>query len=103
MLGNLFTLHLAGLVHNDIKPLNIVYSRDLGKWVFIDFGVSCCPKEQIGQESEISLRGTFEYIGPQMRQLGPNQRGKVDLFHNDLVGLQKSVEKMLNSHTIVLS
>jgi serine/threonine protein kinase len=31
-------LHLLNIVHNDIKPSNLMFNKNLNKWIFIDFG-----------------------------------------------------------------
>jgi len=33
-------LHLLNIVHLDIKPSNIMFSKQFNKFVFIDFGLS---------------------------------------------------------------
>ena len=37
---SLRVMHSLHIIHKDIKPHNIVYSKSLGKCVFIDFGLS---------------------------------------------------------------
>lgn len=39
-MNNLKVLNSIKFIHNDIKPANIVYSPNLGKHIFIDFGIS---------------------------------------------------------------
>jgi serine/threonine protein kinase len=44
-------MHSIGLIHKDIKPQNIVYSKKSGHCVFIDFGLSHFVKEKPYQKS----------------------------------------------------
>ena len=36
----LFDMHMLRVVHRDVKPTNIMFSKAFGKTVFIDFGCS---------------------------------------------------------------
>ena len=57
------------LVHADIKPQNIVYSRGLRKFVLIDFGLAIFIKEQVKEKTETYFRGTPFYAGEEMKEL----------------------------------
>jgi len=51
--------HLQGIAHNDIKPANIMFSRQARKATLIDFGLASKPKEvQIGG-------GTPSWLAPE--------------------------------------
>lgn len=41
-------MHQINLVHLDIKPDNIAFSRYFKKWVFLDFGFSDFIRENLG-------------------------------------------------------
>jgi serine/threonine protein kinase len=40
LLGSLFLMHMNGIVHFDIKLLNVMYHQNVDRWVFIDFGAA---------------------------------------------------------------
>ena len=40
MFKNLYVLHKLKIIHNDIKPENIMFSKKYNKWIFVDFGMS---------------------------------------------------------------
>jgi serine/threonine protein kinase len=41
-------MHNLNITHSDIKPENIVYSPNLKKLIFIDFGMSSYNPQKIG-------------------------------------------------------
>jgi serine/threonine protein kinase len=51
-------MHSLKVVHRDIKPDNIMYSKSFKKHVFIDFGGSVLLKESIGEKSLTKFLGT---------------------------------------------
>lgn len=57
----LLDLQQLGIVHGDVKPENMVYSRPTGCVKLIDFGLSFAGP--VGKES--SCRGTPEYMSPE--------------------------------------
>lgn len=57
-------LHRMGIVHVDIKPDNIMFSRGRKDLVFIDFGFSKAIEEPLGFKSSTLFAGTFEYCSP---------------------------------------
>ena len=62
LLEEMMTLHSYKIVHLDINPTNVMYSRKYEKLVFIDFGFSEVIKEDVGFKTETDFRGTIEYI-----------------------------------------
>ena len=76
----------------DIKPPNIMLSPSLNKAVFIDFGFAEVLAEECGFKTMTSFRGTMFYTSPEMRKLYLNVAGWVDLYYNDLFGLQMSLQ-----------
>lgn len=50
ILSNLQDLHRSGVVHRDVKPLNLILDQDSGKFKFIDFG-AC-----------VDLRSGYNYV-----------------------------------------
>lgn len=41
-------MHQINLVHLDIKPDNIAFSRHFNRWIFLDFGFSDFIDEKLG-------------------------------------------------------
>lgn len=41
-------MHSLNITHNDIKPENLIYSPELQKLVFIDFGLSEVNPQKVG-------------------------------------------------------
>lgn len=66
--GALDYLHSQNLVHNDIKPGNILYNSEHGRAVLCDFGMSF---DQTANQARIG--GTPYYIGPEY--IGHKLRG----------------------------
>lgn len=56
-------MHLLKIVHFDIKPINIMYSKELGKNVFIDFGIAEILNKEIWEKVETNYKGTYKYAG----------------------------------------
>ena len=63
---NLAVLHQLHIVHQDIKPENIMYSPSHDRPVFIDFGLSRIISEEIGKNTLTNFIGTVDFWGPEM-------------------------------------
>jgi serine/threonine protein kinase len=84
-------MHMLKVVHCDIKPSNIMYSRCYGKNVLIDFGVSDVINQEWGEKTLVSFRGTYEYCGQEIKDLFLMKQNKlVDMYRND-------VEQLVNT------
>ncbi len=85
-------LHSLNIAHCDIKPENIMYSREFGEPVFIDFGLTKSLKESVGEKTLTEFVGTFNYASPDMKQLISSGKGYVDMYANDYrsLGLSKT-------------
>jgi hypothetical protein len=62
--------------------------------VYVDYGVSSCNKEKIGQCSLAYFRGTLQYSTAEMAKLLSKGPGFVDLYWNDVHGLQLSIKNL---------
>ncbi|WP_017660645.1 trifunctional serine/threonine-protein kinase/ATP-binding protein/sensor histidine kinase [Baaleninema simplex] len=59
-------LHLAKIVHKDIKPQNVIYNRDSGRVQLIDFGIaSRLSQERPNLNPVNTLEGTLAYLSPE--------------------------------------
>lgn len=54
-------LHYFRLVHMDIKPENIMFSKTYEKLVFIDFGFSRVVNEEKGYKTKTQFHGSIRY------------------------------------------
>ena len=78
-------LHKFHIVHQDIKPENIMYSPHFDRPVFIDFGLSTIISENIGTKSETYYVGSINYWSPEMGKCFVKKKKMlVDLYYNDL-------------------
>jgi serine/threonine protein kinase len=57
---------LLKIVHQDIKPDNIMFSPIFKELVFIDYGVSKIIREVPGQRTLTRFVGTLDYCSPEM-------------------------------------
>jgi [calcium/calmodulin-dependent protein kinase] kinase len=55
-------LHKKDIIHRDVKPENIIFSRDLKTCKLIDFGVSF-KNDDDNKGSE--LKGTMRFMSPE--------------------------------------
>lgn len=91
---NLRIMHSFQICHCDIKPFNIVWSRERKRALFIDFGLSKMLKEKVGYLSYASFLGTFQYCSEEMKKLYYLKHRKyIDLYYNDTVGLSVTLKK----------
>jgi serine/threonine protein kinase len=88
-------MHMLKVVHCDIKPSNIMYSRLYDKNVLIDFGVSDVINQEWGEKTMVSFRGTYEYCGSEMKEIFLTKETKlVDLYRNDVEQLVNTLKRI---------
>ena len=87
-------MHHFGLIHKDIKPDNILISPR-GEFVLVDFNISTHIFERPGQKSLTYQEGTRRYMSPEMKNI-QRDVGEVDLYYNDMWGLQKAIKILQN-------
>ena len=62
--------HSRNIVHGDLKPSNVILTKNEARAVITDFGLACNPRDQDGEDREpkYSLRGTLDYAAPELLQ-----------------------------------
>lgn len=86
----LFTLHKLGIIHNDIKPENIIINKKSNKIKYIDFGLSC-------NSYKCYISGTPNYMNDiklQRFNLGTQLYNFIDGIYSDLFALNLSIMEM---------
>ena len=71
----LILCHKKNIIHRDIKIDNVFVTRD-GDFKLGDFGIA---KQLIGAEENMSIKGTYDYMAPEMILRQPYD-GKVDIY-----------------------
>lgn len=84
----LYAMHRAGFVHADLKPGNILVTRD-DEVKLIDLGQSC----RLG-EAKSRVQGTIDFIAPEQVQ-----KGRLD-ERTDVFGLGAALHRLLTGRPI---
>ena len=92
---NLAVLHFLQLIHKDIKPASILWSKKFKKFVFANYTLAQYVKTGPNIPTETYYEGTPEYMSPDMKVIKEGNVGLVDLYYNDAFALRKSLERMM--------
>lgn len=80
-------LHSKGIYHCDLKPENIVISKNVVK--IVDFGSCIISKKKVINVKSEEFLGTAGYLPPQIADY--SYKGDIDLEHVDLFGLGATI------------
>jgi serine/threonine-protein kinase len=86
-LAGLEAIHLAGLVHRDVKPENIMLTRS-GRVVVMDFGVA----KRLADKKLGSIAGTPAYMAPEQVK-GQEIDARADVFSAGLRGQREGLAR----------
>ncbi|MBI2788282.1 MAG: protein kinase [Elusimicrobia bacterium] len=70
--------HAQGVVHQDLKPANIMTAGDVAK--VMDFGIARCVRETMSTVSRLEVAGTPAYMAPEQELGGGAAAPAADIF-----------------------
>ncbi|MBI2384553.1 MAG: protein kinase [Elusimicrobia bacterium] len=70
--------HAQGVVHQDLKPANIMTAGDVAK--VMDFGIARCVRETMSTVSRLEVAGTPAYMAPEQELGGAAAAPAADIF-----------------------
>ncbi|MFH1143349.1 MAG: serine/threonine-protein kinase [Candidatus Eisenbacteria bacterium] len=83
LLDILQAVHAKGIVHNDVKPENILFDA-AGRVKLIDFGIACAPAEECNPLRPGAPAGTRGYMAPELSS-GGHPSAASDLYSAGVV------------------
>ncbi|MBN2468705.1 MAG: serine/threonine protein kinase [Deltaproteobacteria bacterium] len=83
--------HRQGVIHQDIKPGNILIERNTGRTFISDFGLA---KVLRGEEIDSCIRGTPVYMAPEQIK-GADTDGRADIYSVGIMLLEMLVPQEL--------
>lgn len=80
------SVHSKKVCHRDIKPQNIIL--DIGyECQLIDFGISKTLKKEDFDKMLTGVKGTFQYLAPELMKKKAKDIAYIDLFKSDMWAL----------------
>jgi serine/threonine protein kinase len=70
--------HTQGVIHQDLKPGNIMTAGDVAK--VMDFGIARCIRETLSTMSKLEVAGTPAYMAPEQELGGTPASPAADIF-----------------------
>jgi len=86
-------MHQYNILHQDIKPENVMFSPFYNKPVLIDFGLSRIINEKLGQLTMTSFVGSLNFCSEQMTEcFNYDKILPLDLYYNDVYSMMQSID-----------
>ncbi|KAL4506149.1 hypothetical protein ABPG73_016883 [Tetrahymena malaccensis] len=101
LLQALLVLQCYGVIHSDVKPSNILFSRTKNMFALSDFGLAHQIKDPLKENTISSLNGNLNYKSPEVYKEEKPYTLKVDVFSIGAVILQCLLEGKLKVHQFI--
>lgn len=94
-------LHSLKIIHKDVKKSNTLFSPAFNSFVLSDFGLTHSVKEEVWQKTETFFAGSLGHVSEEMEKLlCKKEAGLVNLYLNDVHGLQATIAQMREEQRI---